>query len=97
MVAPERLVGNLILDASYTSIMPQNFSHVHEFMLMMSLFAGYRIIFTELVIKCLLTFIVDPARKLIKKIMYGVKAMRAFGTLRFNVVRHSLDVSIIIS
>lgn len=51
----------------------------------------YKLIITDLFIKIVLTFIVDPLRRLVKYCCKNKLADR-FGTLSFNIVRHSLDV-----
>ncbi|CAG7832698.1 unnamed protein product, partial [Allacma fusca] len=52
----------------------------------------YKILLTELILKSFLTFVVNPFRKMLKKLFFRIKLMRAIGTLRFNVIRHSIDI-----
>lgn len=52
-----------------------------------------RIIYTELAVKVIVTFLVDPGRRLIKRMFYRFKHIRPLGRLRFGVVRNSIDVS----
>lgn len=58
-----------------------------------SLFADqiYRLILTDLLIKVVLTFIVDPFRRLLGHCCKN-KFGKRISTLSFNIVRHSLDV-----
>ncbi|CAG7815523.1 unnamed protein product [Allacma fusca] len=51
-----------------------------------------KILLTELALKSFLTFVLDPFRKMLKKLFFRIKIMRAIGTLRFNVIRHSIDI-----
>ncbi|CAG7824044.1 unnamed protein product [Allacma fusca] len=52
----------------------------------------YKILLVELLMKSFLTVVVDPFRRMLKKIFFRFQIMRRIGTLRFNVIRHSIDI-----